>query len=77
MKEFSRFMKPKTPLQWKKKKLETGTYRELDKSTSRITPDFIGISIISRLHFYPTIGFLFDGFPTTAVRENLYPLSVS
>jgi len=45
MKEFSRFMKPKTPLPCPKQ-LETGTYRELHKPTSRITPDFIMVELL-------------------------------
>jgi len=45
MNEFSGFMKPKTPLPCPKQ-LETGTYRELDKSTSRITPDFIIVELV-------------------------------
>jgi len=40
MKEFPRFKKPKTPLPCPKQ-LETGPYRGLDKSTSRITPDLL------------------------------------
>jgi hypothetical protein len=45
MKEFSRLMKPKTSLPCAKQP-ETGTYCELDKSTSRITPDFILVELV-------------------------------
>jgi len=38
-------MKPKTPLTCPKQ-LETGPYRELDKSTSRITPEFIMVELV-------------------------------
>jgi hypothetical protein len=45
MNEFSGFMKHKTPLPCPEQ-LETGPYRELDKFTSRITPDFIMVELV-------------------------------